>query len=159
MNILFYWFYSLFVICFLQASWFCWWILTGERVRDWHSNVIFLRNHTPTFFMDLLQPVRQHNKTRGQLVIFSTYKQNYTEWATICCSRHISKILVNFYFCCALVDWVISYIEFTSDLAFLKVCVWNLLFIYTDLLILIYWFILYILIYLLLLLSNYFYCY
>ena len=70
----------------------------------------------------------------------------------------MSKIHINFYFCCAL-SRPNSYIKVTLYLTFLKVCVCNLLFICIDLLTLIYWFILYLLIYLLLLLFNYSFCY
>ena len=160
-NTLFYLFYSVFVICFFEASWFYWWFLAGERVRDWHSSLLFLRQGItllPILWISFWLS-ESMIKQGANLWFFSTYKQNSAEWATICCSRYMSKMHINFYFCCALVDWIISYIKVTSDLAFLEVCAWNLLFIYIDLVTLVYWFILYILTYLLLSLFNYSYCY
>ena len=84
-NILFYLLYSSFAICLLQASWFCfWWFLAG-----WHRSLMFLMNHT-TYFMDLLLPVRKHNKKGPTYDLSVHMKQNSTEWATICCSISIS---------------------------------------------------------------------
>ena len=52
-----------------------------------------------------------------------------------CYSHYISNIHINFYFCCGLVDWIISYIKVTSDLVFLK-CMHKICYLY----ILIYWY-------------------
>ena len=65
---------------------------------------MFLMNHTPTYFMDLLLPVKKHDKTRGQLVISVHMEPNSAEWVTLSCGHYISKIHIKFYFCCGLED-------------------------------------------------------
>ena len=124
-NILSYLFYSCFAICLPQR--FLDFVDVFQRASNFGTGIgvwcSYNESHS-TFSMDLVLPaVRKHNKKKDQLVIFQ-YIWN-KKWATICCSCYISKIYISINnFVVAPVDWIISYIKVTSDLAILKsVCI------------------------------------